>query len=144
MKKYLTHIIWVVIAIAAFIGGMYYGKATASPSLARGQFGNFAGATRTGGTFVASRNGSTSGIVAGQVTAKDAQSITVALPNGNSQIVFYSSSTTFEQPSPATIGDISTGTDIMVSGTANSDGSFTAQSIQVRPRAAAPGGSFGQ
>ena len=34
MKKYTVHIIWIVVVIVAFVGGMYYGKTTASSSLA--------------------------------------------------------------------------------------------------------------
>jgi Domain of unknown function (DUF5666) len=142
MKKYRPHIIWAIVAIIAFVGGMYYRTVSAPPSLAGSRVGTFASSTR--GTFVG-RNGSTgTGIIAGQVVSKDAQSITIALPNGNSQIVFYSSSTAIEKPSPATISDITTGTEVMVGGTPNSDGSLTAQTIQVRPSSAAGSGPFDQ
>lgn len=143
MKKYLTHVIWIIVAIVAFVGGMYYGKASSPLAFAgAGRFGSFASSTR--GAFIG-RNGSTAaGFIAGQVVAKDAQSITIALPNGNSQVVFYSSSTAVEKPSPASMSDISTGTEVAVNGTANSDGSLTAQSIQVRPTGAPGGGPSGQ
>lgn len=130
MKKYRTHIIWLVIAIAAFAGGMYYANATASATAfsgARNQ-GSFASSTR--GAFGARGNGG--GFVSGQVITKDAQSITVQLPNGNSAIVFYSSSTQVMKPAAASIADLVPGTEISVGGTENADGSMTAQSIQVR------------
>lgn len=139
MKKYLTHVIWVLVAVAAFVGGMYYGKASAPPA-AGGRFGNFTGTTRDGAAFVGRNDG---GFIAGQVVAENAESITLALPNGNSEIVFYSSSTAIEKPAPASISDITPGTNVTVAGTPNSDGSLTAQMIQVRAGGAPPGGIGG-
>ncbi len=138
MKKYIVHIVWIVVAIVAFVGGLYYGKATASPSFA-GR-GAFASSTRNG----TGRAGSGGGFVTGQVTSKDAQSLTVQLPNGNSEIVFYSSSTSVIKPSSASVSDLTPGTSVMIGGTQNPDGSVTAQTIQVRgPGAPGFGGGGG-
>ncbi len=124
MKKYLVHIVWLIIAIVAFVGGMYYGKSTVSSSFA-GR-GSFASSTRSLG----SRTGG--GFVTGQIVSADAQSLTVQLANGNSEVVFYSSSTSVVKPSPASASDLTPGTTVMIGGTQNSDGSVTAQTIQVR------------
>ena len=139
-KKYIVHIVWLVVAIVAFVGGMYYGKATASPSLA-GRSGSFASSTR-GGT--GARGGAGGGFVTGSIVSKDAQSLTVQLANGNSEVVFYSTSTSVIIPSPASVSDLTPGTSVIVGGTQNSDGSVTAQTIQVRqPGAPGFGGGGG-
>jgi hypothetical protein len=136
MKKYLVPVVWIVIAILAFVGGMYYGKSTVSSSLA-GR-GGFASSTRS----IGSRTGG--GFVTGNIVSKDAQSLTVQLANGNSEVVFYSSSTSVIKPSPASVSDLTTGTNVIIGGTQNSDGSLTAQTIQVRtgngPGPGGPGG----
>ena len=128
MKKYSVHIIWAVVVIAAFAGGMYYGKSAVPAGFAGrvGGPGDFASSTRGG------RGGAGGGFVAGQIVSKDAQSLTVQLANGNSEVVFYSSSTAVIKPTPASVNDLTTGTNVMIGGTQNSDGSLTAQSIQVR------------
>lgn len=139
MKKYSTHIIWAVIVVIAFAGGWYYGKSM-TPSGFGARAGTFASSTRGAG----SRAGSGGGFASGQVTAKDAQSITLQLANGNSEVVFYSSSTSIIKPSSASMSDITPGTNVLVGGTQNSDGSVTAQTIQVREgNAPGPGGGMG-
>ena len=136
MKKYTVHIVWLVVAIVAFVGGMYYGKGTASPTLAM-RTGNFASSTRGG--FGGARGG---GFVTGSILSKDAQSLTVQLANGNSEVVFYSSSTSVIKPMPASVGDLAVGTNVIVGGAQNPDGSVTAQTIQVR-QPGTPGGGAG-
>jgi len=129
MKKYSTHIIWAIVVIIAFVGGMYYGKSTVASGLAgrlRGA-GGFTSSTRTG-----ARAGSGGGFVSGQILTKDAQSLTIQLANGNSEVVFYSTSTSVIKPTPASVSNLTAGTNVMIGGTQNSDGSLTAQSIQVR------------
>jgi len=136
MKKYLVHIVWAVVVIVGFVGGMYYGKATVSSVGGRG---NFAGlSSSTPGSF-GGRTGAGGGFVTGQVVSIDANSITIQLPNGNSQVVFYSSSTPVTKPTLASVSDLAAGTAVMIGGTQNSDGSLTAQTIQVRQTGA--GGS---
>jgi hypothetical protein len=137
MKKYLVHIVWVIVAVVAFVGGMYYGKSTIPAG--RGSFAGFtASSTRAG---FAGRGGAGAGAVIGQVTAMSSDSITVQLANGNSDVVFYSSSTPITEPTQVSPSVLTAGTNVMVGGTQNSDGSFTAQTIQVRP--AGSGTGFG-
>jgi len=140
MKKIWVVVIAVACAGVFFYVGMVYGKSAASGTAARGNFAGFASSTRgfgrTGGTA-----GATGGVVAGQVIAVDADSVTVQLANGNSQVVFYSSSTQIEKPSAVPASSLTSGTQVMIVGSQNSDGSLTAQSIQVRP--AGTGGFFG-
>lgn len=127
MAKYKAHIIWLVIAILAFAGGMYYGSSRA-PAAGGGRFGFNASSTRGFG----GRSGAGGGFAMGQIVSVDPQSITVQLPSGSSEIVFYSTSTQIIKPSPASASDLTPGTTILVGGSTNSDGSVTAQTIQIR------------
>lgn len=134
MKKYSVHIIWAVIAVVALVGGIFYGKgsATSTASSAR----SFASSTRSG--FGRAAGG---GFVSGQIISVDTNSMTVSLANGNSQVVFYSSSTQVMKPTIVPASTLAAGTRVMIGGTANSDGSLTAQSIQVQTGTGLPGGT---
>jgi hypothetical protein len=138
MKNYKVHIVWLLIAIVALVGGWYYGK-TASASSA-GRTGAFASSTRAG---FAGRAAAGGGFVAGQVLSLGSQSFTVQLANGNSEVVFYSSSTSVVQPTVVPVSDLVVGANVMIGGTTNSDGSVTAQTIQIRPAGSTGAGGFG-
>lgn len=139
MKKYQTHIIWFVIVVVAFVGGWFIGKGMASAASGRGAFA-LSSSTRTGFTGGGRAGGAGGGFVAGQIMSVSSSSLTISLPNGNSEIVFYSDSTSVIKPMPAPISSLTPGTMVMIGGTANSDGSLTAQSIQVRTASSTFGG----
>lgn len=71
---------------------------------------------------------------AGEVIAKDDKSITVKLSDGGSKIVFFTANTPVMESVSGSPQDITVGTQIVANGTANSDGSITSQSIQIRPK----------
>jgi hypothetical protein len=124
-KKLVKIIIYAVILIIVFLAGLFLGKAIPNTSPANNK--GFSSSTR--GTVGARL--SSGGFASGKIESKDSQSITLQLPNGNSEVVFYSSSTQVIKPSQASLNDISVGTQVMIGGTQNSDGSLTAQSIQI-------------
>ncbi len=138
MKK--TIIIFIIVAAliggGAFYGGMVYGKSQS------GSTRNFANGARQGlgvngaGGFARNGTGATGNgnVVSGQVIAKDDKSITVQLPNGSgSKIVFLSPSTQIMKTATGSTSDLQIGENLSVNGQANSDGSVTAQTIQIRP-----------
>jgi len=124
-------VVLVVIAGGAFYGGMLYGKSQSAASL-RSNFSAFRG-TRTGA------NGAN--FILGDIISEDSSSITLQLPNnGGSKIIFYSATTQITKTDSGTADDLKTGASVSVSGTTNSDGSVTANSIQIRPAGVNPGG----
>lgn len=132
--KYKQHlIIWIIATVIlvgiAFYAGDAYGTKHASQNAAalRGQFGG--GANRPLG----SRFGTGGGLVTGSVLSKDDTSMTVKSRDGSSKIILYSGNTQILKTAPTTSTNVSVGAQISVQGTQNSDGSITAQSIQIRP-----------
>jgi hypothetical protein len=119
----------IIVGGGAFYGGMKYGQNNAVSKNAVGQGGQF---SRAGGQ---SRGGNRTvgGFINGDIIAQDAQSITVQLQAGGSKIVFLSGSTQIMKSVDGSIADLTTGKNVMVTGTANADGSVTAQTIQLRP-----------
>lgn len=122
----------VVVGALAFFGGMKYGQANA-----RGNFqANIAGGFRTGVTGRAP--GANADFINGDIIAKDNQSITIKMRDGNSKIILYSSSTEVSKFDAGTANDLLVGKTISITGTANTDGSLTAKTIQVRPPMPSP------
>lgn len=71
------------------------------------------------------------GFVAGEVISKDAQSITIALQDGGSRIIFVTENTPVNKTVSGTAADIVVGEQVVVTGSTNQDGSVSAQSIQI-------------
>lgn len=136
--------IFIVVCGVSFFAGMKYdqskqggsntGFASLSPEdrQARrqqmGNGGNFGNAARGGG--VARSNG---GFTSGDVLSKDDKSITIKLSDGGSKIIFLSGTTKIMKSAEGTSVDLVVGGQVTISGSANSDGSINAQSIQVKP-----------
>lgn len=132
MNKQIT--IFTIIVIAAtglsFYGGMKYNQtqSDAERTANRAQFGGGGNGTR------GLRGGAVGGgFISGEVIAKDDASITVKLRDGGSKIIFLSGSAEVMKSSQGGVQDIIIGAQINANGTANSDGSVTAQTIQIRP-----------
>jgi len=131
-KKTLVGVVVLALLIGggAFYGGMTYAK-TGSPARGGNFTGQFTGGTanRMGGA--AARTGG--GFTAGQIISKDATSITIKMQDGSTKIVLIGDSTQVMKSANGTIADLSTGITVTVTGSTNSDGSVTAQSVQIRP-----------
>ncbi|MFA6189927.1 MAG: hypothetical protein WC711_00205 [Candidatus Staskawiczbacteria bacterium] len=129
MKKIqvITLIIIIIIIIAggSFYGGMMYGKNKNSNLGPNGS--NFQTRINRPGD-----NGSN--FILGEILSKEGDNIILKLlNNAGSKIIFYSESTQINKQAIGNAEDLGVGTLVSVTGTTNSDGSITAQSIQIRP-----------
>lgn len=132
--KNLNLILGVLIIIAGaggFWGGMKY-QQSKQPAF----FRQFTG--QTGGNQQGARNGVNGNRlgfrpVNGEISGVDDKSVTVKLQDGSSKIVILSEKTLINKADEAQKEDLKVGTTIMVIGQENSDGSVTAQNIQLNP-----------
>ena len=153
-KKYAVIIIVIAIIVGAgaFYGGTFYEKNSLSKQgLLRDSAQNGNGQRRgpgqgQGGGFSrgGGPNGDVGSFVAGDVMSKDdpaaeqaqngaGKSITVKTRDGGSKIIFFSDSTIIAKSVQGSSSDLSVGQQVMASGKTNSDGTLTADNIQIRP-----------
>lgn len=137
MKKNAVWIVAVVaVAVIGFIAGMQFGPSikgtTGTNTVATGgrqMPEGFTPPNGAGGPGAGMRGGG--GMVVGQVVSSDDKSITVKLAQGGSQTVYVSGTTVYNELAEASIADVSVGTTITASGTAEDDGSVTAKTIMI-------------
>lgn len=127
MKNNMIVII-VVVALIVGAGGFFAGMKYQQSKNPR--FGNFQG-NRNG--QLQQRN---QGIrpVNGEIISSDDKSITVKLQDGSSKIVLLTDTTSFNKSAEGSKSDIKVGEKVAVFGTENSDGSVTAQNVQLNPQ----------
>lgn len=145
MNKYLYIVITaVVVGGLSFYGGTIFAasKDGQANSTQGGNIQNFRNMTpeqrqqafqQMGGGAGGLRGGGAGGATSGEILSADDKSITLKLRDGGSKIVFFSASTNISKMVAAAVGDLAIGKNVSVQGTANSDGSVTAQTIQLRP-----------
>lgn len=139
-KTVIIAVVLIIVAgVGGFFGGMYYQKSQTVSHFAQsgggaGGAGGYARRFGQGGT--AGANGMN--VVRGQVVNTDSNSITIKLPDGSSKIIVVGSSTSFMKSATGTLSDLKTGDSVMAFGTTNSDGSVTAQSVQINPPGRGP------
>lgn len=134
MNKTLLSIIVIAVIVGggAFYSGMKYAE-NKSVLDRQQRFGQTVG-TNIGGQsgFRGGQRGG-GGLVSGDIISKDSQSITIKMRDGGSKIVFFSDSTKISKSVDGSLKDLEIGKNISANGNDNSDGSITAQSIQIRP-----------
>jgi len=139
MKKLLPTIITVlVVGLLSFYGGMKLGESKNGQAnvLQGGNFAQLGGQPgQTGGNTTLQKHTGAQGInfINGEILSVDDKSITVKLPDGGSKIVFFSETTKIVKSTDTQAADLTTGTNVMVNGTTNTDGSISATNIQIRP-----------
>jgi hypothetical protein len=139
-KNFLTGLVLLTVAALGFFSGLKY-QQTKTPAT----FGNRAqfapnGSRAGSGGALGNRAG---GQMIGEVISHDDHSLTVKLQDGSSKIVLLGTNTSIIKPSQASVTDLLVGTRVAVFGQTNSDGSVTAQNIQLNPqeRVATPSSS---
>lgn len=127
----------IIIGGGSFYGGMHYQKSKVSSfgsnrtGMMQG-LGAYAGGNAGGGRTGRMMN---SGFASGEVLAKDDKSITLKLKSGGSEIILLSDKTQVVKSDQGALTDLVIGQSLTINGTANQDGSLTAESIQIRPAA---------
>ena len=118
----------IIVGGGAFYAGMVYRKGQAPQ---HGQFGTGQFAGRTGAGARGTAGGS---FTAGQIVSSANGSITIQAAMGSStEIVLISNSTQILKSVSGSMSDLTQCANVVVTGSMNSDGSLTAQSIQIRP-----------
>jgi len=131
-KNIIIGSIVVLVAAASFYGGMLYsakgktGPSDFSQNLSQGRNNMGSGARRGGAQ-------SGGGLVNGSILSQDDKSLTVKLSDGGSKIIFLSSSTQIMKMASSSKDQLLPGNNLMITGSANADGSVLAQTIQIRP-----------
>lgn len=127
MNKNLI-IITVIVGLAFGAGGFFAGTKYQQSKRPAGfnQLGNRNGQGQVRGTNFQPVNG--------EIINSDDKSITVKMQDGSSKIVLISDKTQINQATSAAKSDLKTGVNVAVMGQQNSDGSITAQNIQLNPQ----------
>ncbi|OGG04898.1 hypothetical protein A2Z33_06385 [Candidatus Gottesmanbacteria bacterium RBG_16_52_11] len=130
-NKIILVIVALLAAAGGFFGGMKYQESR------RPEFFRQSGNMQPGRNGRSSQFRSGSGFrpVAGEVINYDGTTLTVKLADGSGRNVLLSGKTEISATATASAGDIRLGSRIAAFGTENSDGSITAQNIQINPAA---------
>lgn len=126
-------ILAVVIVAGGFFGGMKYQQSKQSSFAGFGQGGTENGQRTRGGFQNGTGNRNGFRPTTGDIITSDNNSITIKLVDGSSKIILLSDKTNIYKTAMSQKTDLTAGQKVMVMGTDNSDGSTTAQSIQVNP-----------
>jgi hypothetical protein len=148
MNRTLTIILSVVVLLGvaggSFYGGSLYGRTQARAALSASRQGAFGGQANFGadaqGTPNARRaGGQGGGFVMGQIDQVAKGSLTLTDNNGKQTKVMVTNTTLIQKQASVTLTDLKQGETVIVSGSAGTDGSITARSVQVSPAGSVPG-----
>ena len=133
MNKNSMIIAGIILIIAAaavgFYAGMQYQTGRARNTFAQG--GTFR--QRFAGQFAQNGQNANFQAVRGQILSMSNNILTIKLSDGSTKIVVLSGNTTFAQSAKASLSDLKVGDTVNAIGTTNSDGSVTAQDLQINP-----------
>jgi preprotein translocase subunit YajC len=125
MKNTIFYLFIAVISLGiGFYGGVLYQK-----NQQQARFSQFAN-LRQG------QNRLPSGMrpISGEIIKKDEDSLTVKLRDGSTKIVFLTEKTTISKSTTGSKEDLQEKINVFILGQQNSDGSITAENIQINPK----------
>ena len=130
MNKRMWMTVGVVVGVGVvFFAGIKYGgrgnPRALSPDQVAQRFQN-----GTGRTDMMGNRGA--GFVVGEILSRDNTGATLKLPNGGSKIIIIPTTVAVTKLASGSFNDLGVGKTITINGTTNTDGSVTAQSIQLR------------
>ena len=123
----------VIVALAlvfsglGFFGGLTYQKSK-TPN-----FGGVRGQFQQNGQPGNGQRRAGIGQLIGEIISADSSSLTVKTVDGSSKIVIFNDKTSINKAESATATDLTVGQKVAVFGTTNTDGSVSAQNIQLNP-----------
>jgi hypothetical protein len=128
-KKIGVFVLILVLMCVTFYGGVVYGKSKNINNSTFAQSRNFSQ------SLAGMRNGrgNMGGLISGEILSKDNQSIVIKMRDGGSKIVILTNTTMVSKNVDGTLADLEIGKQVSVNGETNSDGSVSAQSVQIRP-----------
>ncbi len=136
-NKYILPTVLVLVGLGVgFVGGYFfknYEQTQQRNSLKAGGTGGQRFVPNGTGGQGGQNRGMFGGGVEGEVFLVDDKSLTIKLTDGSTKIVLFSGATTYSATSISKKEDLKEGTKVAVFGTSNSDGSITAQSVQINP-----------
>ena len=127
----ITVIAALLFGTGGFFGGMQYQKSQRTS----GSFGNRQFSANSNLQGRTGQNGQRMGTgrVMGEILSIDDESFTVKLPDSSSKIVLLSENTSYSKSSEGNREDLKVGDQVGIFGTTNSDGSVSANDIQINP-----------
>ena len=124
-----TVIIIAIISLALGFGGGYLFKNYQVGKM-RPDFGGRFGDRQRSGQVLQTGLG---GMTLGEVISLDEKSMTVKMQDGGTKMIILGDSTTYTKTQSIEKSELSMGNQVRVFGSANSDGSITAQNVQLNP-----------
>jgi len=115
----------IIVGGGAFFAGVKYQESKQSSPFTR-QFNG------TGRRMGGGRNGFRP--VSGEIINVDEKEMTVKLQDGSSKIIIFSQKMALNKAEKAEVSDLKSGQTVAVFGVENTDGSITAQNIQLNPQ----------
>lgn len=133
-------VVAIFVGAISFFAGMKY-QETKQPRFFGGMNGQMMQRGQTGRTGNGSAGAMRNGFrpVSGEIISFDDKSITVKLQDGSSKIVIVAETTDINKADKASKDQLKPGETVVVFGQENSDGSITAQNIQLNPIIRVPG-----
>jgi len=133
----MKNIIIIVVCLIVFGGGGFLLGKSQGNSQNNGQFTQFSnGQARTGNRQFTGTGTRANGFrpVNGQIINLDDKGFTVKMVDNTSKIVIFSDKMSIMKATSGTKADLKDGETVMVVGQQNSDGSITAENIQLNPQ----------
>lgn len=130
-----------VVGAGAFYGGVKYGMGKNFSGADRNQLASRQGGMQNGqggqnqrmaGSGKQGAGAADGGFLGGEIISKDDKSVTIKTRDGGSKIVYFSDATLIGKETSVTTSDLAVGQQVLINGKTGTDGSITAQNIQIR------------
>lgn len=134
-SKYILPTGLLLVGLIVGFGGGYFFKGYQNQKVLnsfRNGSGSFNGQRMTA-SGIGQRNGNGYMGVGGEIISLDDKSVTIKLSDGSSKTILLSDKTSYSNFQEAKKENLKNGIKIMVSGKTNSDGSITADRVQLNP-----------